>query len=80
MASDFEITKDTIIADVLRVHPECIEVLDRHGMPCLTCMGASTGTIAEGSMMHDVDLDTIIQELKQCCGSSPNQPEQGTQP
>lgn len=80
MTSGFEITKDTIIAEVLRVHPECIAVFDKHGMPCLTCMGASTGTIAEGSMMHDVDLEVILQELRQCCASSPNDACQGTQP
>lgn len=63
-----EITKDTIIADLLREHPECIEVFDRHDMPCRTCAGASTGTISEGAMLHDVDLDLVIDELRQCRG------------
>lgn len=67
MSVEFEITRDTIIADVLRAHPECMEVFDRHGMPCLTCMGASTGTIAEGAMMHNVDADQIVHELRACC-------------
>lgn len=62
-----DITKDTIIADVLREHPECIVVFDRHEMPCLTCAGAVTGSISEGAMLHDVDLATIIAELQECC-------------
>lgn len=62
-----EITRQSIIADVLREHPQCIEVFDRHGMPCQSCMGASTGTIEEGAMMHDVDPDAILSELKDCC-------------
>ncbi len=62
-----QITKDSIIADVLREHPECIEVFDRHKMPCLTCAGASTGTIGEGAMLHDVDADLIVEELRKCC-------------
>ena len=62
-----EITRDTIIAELLREHPECIEVLDRHTMPCLNCAGASTGTIGEGAMLHDVDADTLIAELRTCC-------------
>ncbi len=78
MAGSIEITKDTIIADVLREHPECIEVFDRHDMPCRTCAGATTGTIAEGAMMHDVDADLILEELRACCarraGSSLSQP------
>ena len=67
MAGSIEITRDTIIADVLREHPECIEVFDRHEMPCRTCAGATTGTIAEGAMMHDVDADLILEELRACC-------------
>jgi len=64
---EMEITKDSIIADVLREHPECIEVFDRHNMPCLTCAGAATGTIREGAMLHNVDADLIVEELRQCC-------------
>ena len=62
-----EITKDTIIADVLREYPDCIEVFDRHSMPCLTCAGASTGTISEGALLHDVDADLIVTQLRECC-------------
>ena len=62
-----KITKDTVLADVLREYPQCIEVLDKHSMPCRTCMGASTGTVEEGAIMHDVDLDRLIEELKVCC-------------
>jgi len=69
MAGSIEITRDTIIADVLREHPECIEVFDRHEMPCRTCAGATTGTIAEGAMMHDVDADRILEELRACCAA-----------
>jgi hybrid cluster-associated redox disulfide protein len=67
MSPGFEITKDTVIADILREHPECTQVFERHGMPCQTCMGASTGTIAEGAMMHDVDPDVLLAELIDCC-------------
>jgi hybrid cluster-associated redox disulfide protein len=66
-----QITKDSIIADVLREYPECIEVFDRHSMPCLTCAGASTGTISEGAMLHDVDAGLIVEELLKCCRRNP---------
>jgi len=69
-----DITRTTVIADILREHPECVEVFDRHGMPCLTCMGASTGTIEEGAMMHDVDLEKIIDELRECCRRTASSP------
>jgi hybrid cluster-associated redox disulfide protein len=79
MVVGVQITRDTIIADVLREHPECIEVFDKHDMPCRTCAGAMTGTIAEGAMMHDVDADLIVEELRACCarGAGNSTGEQG---
>lgn len=68
-----EITSDTVIADVLREHPECIEVFDRHEMPCRTCMGAATGTVRDGALLHGVDLDLILRELRECCRGSVGQ-------
>jgi len=67
MALDCEITPRSVIADVLREYPECIDVFDRHKMPCLTCMGVSTDTLEEGAIMHDVDLESLIAELRACC-------------
>ena len=64
---EFEITKNSVIADVLRVYPECITVFDRHDMPCRTCMAATTSTIADGALMHDVDAGKIVAELRDCC-------------
>lgn len=61
-----EITKDSIIADVLSEHPHCIKIFDKHEMPCRTCMGVSTDTIEEGAIMHDVDLQALLAELRQC--------------
>lgn len=69
-----EITKDSIIADVLREHPECIEVFDKHNMPCRTCAGASTGTIREGAMLHDVDVGLIVDELRRCARGTASEP------
>jgi len=74
MSTDFEITPDTVIADVLREHPECIAVFDKYEMPCLTCMGAATGTLGEGAMMHDVDLEKMLADLKQCCAGENDSP------
>lgn len=72
MSSEIKISKTSVIADILREHPECIEVFDRHSMSCRMCMGASTDTVEEGALMHDVDPDVILTELQRCC--------QGTQP
>jgi len=62
-----EITQESKVEDILREHPECIEVFDRHGMPCRTCMMISYSTVGEGAIMHDVDLETLLRELRGCC-------------
>ncbi len=78
MAFEPEINGKTIIADVLREYPHCVEVFDKYNMPCLTCMGASTGTIEEGAMMHDVNLERILEDLRRCCNRHNGLGEQGT--
>jgi hybrid cluster-associated redox disulfide protein len=72
MANNLIITSETVIADILSKCPHCIDVFNKHEMPCQSCMGVSTDTLAEGAMMHDVDLEALIAELKVCvsdCGS-----------
>lgn len=66
MKSDFEITEKSIIEDILREYPQCIEVFDKYGLPCRTCMGVSTDTLYDGSVMHDVDLNQLIIDLRKC--------------
>jgi len=50
----------------MRLYPECIDILNRYGMPCQGCMGADTGTIEEGAIMHDVDIEKLLAELNLC--------------
>ena len=64
-----EITRQTIIGEVLGEHPECISVFEAHGMDCRVCMGAASDTIEEGCLMHSVDLDRLLEELQECCRS-----------
>lgn len=66
MKSDYEITEQSVIEDILREYPQCIEVFDKHGMSCRTCMGVSTDTLYDGSVMHDIDLKLLVAELREC--------------
>ena len=66
MEPNIEITENTIIADILQAYPYCIEVFDKHEMPCRTCMGVTTDTVAESAVMHDVDLGQLLDELHEC--------------
>ena len=58
------ITKDTIIADVLKIDregtaPFFLEI----GMHCLTCPGAIGETVEEACMVHGVDCDELLNKL-----------------
>lgn len=59
-----EITKDTIIGDVLRIAPDAAELFMSIGMHCLHCPASRGETIEEACMVHDVDVDTLLDELE----------------
>jgi len=58
-----EITKDTIISDVLAVAPDTAPLFQRIGMHCLGCALASGETVSEACMVHGVDPDQFIAAL-----------------
>ncbi len=55
--------RDMPILEALARHPGAREVFARHGMNCSTCLGASTGTIEDGAVLHQVDPDALVEEL-----------------
>ncbi len=58
-----EITKDSIIGDVLDKHPETAELFFSIGMHCLGCPASRGETIADACAVHGADVDTLITEL-----------------
>lgn len=62
-----KITKDTSIADAMKLCPNAPEIFNRHEMACWACMAASAETIEEGALMHEIDAQAIIDELNADC-------------
>ena len=58
-----QITKDTIIMDVLRIDPETAPFFLEIGMHCLGCPSASGESIAEACAVHGVDADELIAKI-----------------
>jgi len=60
-----QITKDTIIADLLKtdVAEEAVPLLKSIGMHCLGCVMASRETLGEACEAHNVDVDDIVTKL-----------------
>jgi hydroxylamine reductase len=62
------VTKETIIGDVLKANPEAIKVLMKYNMGCVACMGATGESIEQGAAMHGIDPEPIVKELNELFG------------
>ena len=58
-----EITKNSIIGDVLDQHPETAGLFLSIGMHCLGCPASRGETIEEACMVHGADADALIEAL-----------------
>ncbi len=58
-----QITKDTIIMDVLRIDPETAPFFLEIGMHCLGCPSASGESVEQACMVHGVDCDELVNKI-----------------
>ena len=58
-----QITKDTIIGDILDIAPETAPVFFSIGMHCLGCPASRGETVEEACMAHGVDVEQLLAEL-----------------
>jgi hybrid cluster-associated redox disulfide protein len=58
-----EITKDTVIADILEIAPETAPLFISIGMHCLGCAMSSGETLEEACEVHGVDVEEFLEEL-----------------
>ena len=58
-----EITKDTIIGDILDVAPQTAPIFLSIGMHCLGCPASRGESIEEACAVHGVDADELVDEL-----------------
>ncbi len=65
-----QITKDTLIGDILKAYPFTEPVIEKHfGRGCFTCPGVKMESIAFGAMMHRQDPELILRELQEAVAS-----------
>lgn len=60
-----QVTKDTIIMDVLRIDPNTAEFFFNIGMHCLGCPSASGESIAQACEVHGVDADELVGKINE---------------
>ena len=58
-----QITKDTIIMDVLRIDPETAPFFLEIGMHCLGCPASRGESIEQACQVHGADCDALLKKL-----------------
>ena len=63
-----EITKDTLIGDILDADRGTAKYFLEMGMHCLGCPSARGESIEQACMVHGVDADEIVEQLNAALG------------
>lgn len=58
-----QVTKDTIIMDVLRIDPETAPIFFEIGMHCLGCPSSSGESLEQAALVHGVDPDELVNKI-----------------
>ena len=59
-----EITRETVIADIVENFPQAMPVFQEIGMHCLGCAMASGETVEQACAAHGVDPDEFLEYLQ----------------
>ena len=58
-----QVTKESIIGDVLDNAPDTAQFFFEIGMHCLGCPSARGESIADACMVHGTDADTLVKKI-----------------
>ena len=64
-----QITKDSIIGDVLDMDAGCAPMFLEMGMHCLGCPSSRGESVGQACMVHGVDADDIVAKLNTALGN-----------
>ena len=59
------ITKDTIIGDILDIAPQTAPIFMSIGMHCLGCPSSRGETVEEACQVHGVDVDALLRSVNE---------------
>jgi len=60
-----QITKDTIIADILKIAPDSVPIFRSMGMNCLGCAMSSGETLEQACAAHGIDVDDLLPKINE---------------
>ena len=60
-----QVTKSTMIVELLQINSNIAPVLLNIGMHCLGCPSSQMETIEEAAMVHGIEPDALVNEINQ---------------
>ena len=58
-----QITKATMIGELLQIDQNIASILLNIGMHCLGCPSSQMETVEEAAMVHGIDPDALVKEI-----------------
>ena len=59
------ITKNTIIADIIKVRPDAAQILMSFGMGCIGCPSAQMESLEQACEIHGLNLEEVLAKLNE---------------
>lgn len=59
------ITKDTIIADIIKINPNAPKILMSFGMGCVGCPSAQMEKLSQACEIHGLNLEELLIKLNE---------------
>ncbi len=66
----YQVTKDTIVYDIMINAPETRHMFERIGMHCLGCAYATGESVEAACSAHGVDVEPFVQEVNACIAAN----------
>ncbi len=58
-----QVTKETMIGELLQIDENVAPILLNIGMHCLGCPSSQMETIEEAAMVHGIDADALVTQI-----------------
>lgn len=58
-----QVSKDMIIADIIRIDTNIIPILMEAGMHCIGCPSAQGESLEEAAFVHGMDADALVEKI-----------------
>ena len=65
-----QVTKDTMIGELLEIDMNVAPILLNIGMHCLGCPSSQMETIEEAAMVHGIDADGLVTQINDFLSTS----------